>query len=1031
MHAKTNISSRSTEATVQPAAEMEPLQHTEDNKINGPAIQCRLTVGAPGDPLEDEADNMADTVMRMPLIQRKCAHCKEEETAQRKPLSHSVTPFIQTKGNDEVTTSAALTSSINSSRGSGSLMDNGTRTFMEDRFGSDFSDVNIHTGHESVMMNRELNAKAFTVGNDIYFNENEYNPQSDSGKHLLAHELTHVIQQGHGQQQVSRAEYKTGKSKVQVDYGNVVFHDNINEYESEIENRYTAWTGQPAANIHARITALTNQQKRWVLYAIDLLTDNPLANLNKVGAVNRLITYAPSAMYEPLTGYDYRKPVFNFENEVLRVSGWFELSLTAGLRRPSSDDQSMLDIAYNHAGTGGGGSSCPAKRSAALDEPKLRAEIPKLMSAYLQARVTAISGKATQTQNISDILPIADIVQREALQFFSPYIGRSSNKHFLQNWKYSAHVKESTAPGAIPNDVRLAYLANRANGEAGKAGLFQQTNFDSRCQADSDVFDNIVETMNLDPTVTTQLNTILSWQSFTGHDSQHADTVINLQSLASKNECEARWASINTLCHEIMHAYVHPGFTGLSNGRRIITEGFTEILGDELFEEIRKRASKNPAYRAQFEGGVTAGSCTNTPIPASKTEYDDDGKFAGAILNIVGPDRFRAAYFLGRTTLAGLQPKLQTGSSNDAYEKEADAIADNIVHNENKQQAAGVSKTGGLTVQRAPDDPQPPVMDSYNQALVSRAKTRLEILEPKLAALEGRKLEIDTERMRMMANRDTMEKDSAPFWEFKKPMELELLKNLNRLPLNITVTGNAVTFNVKFHVRFEDPAMSTKFEEVKTTLQSGIDLVWKQTLGGVFSGRSFTIVPSVTLIDMTTARDLNFWLISVRAAKTPVTYPGCKMEQPDPDAPPTSVTDATCDGGVMSIPPTHTNKPGILGHELLHLFGLVDRYMMATDTLPGEKPVTTLTPTRPTGGRKDPLGGEDGTILREDLAFLFDNLGVYSKEEDRSTLGLSTLKREVMRLEEIVRLGYDPHSFIPSIIRRDFNDKLMQDAENL
>ena len=169
-------------------------------------IQCSLTVGAPDDPLEHEADAMADTVMRMPnvsdtfsgssFLQRKCAACEEEEKAQRKPLSASITPFIQTKTNGEGTTSASLSSKINSSRGSGSSMDNGTKTFMESRFGSDFSSVKIHTGSESVMMNRELSAKAFTVGNDIYFNEGQYNPQSDSGKHLLAHELTHTIQQG-------------------------------------------------------------------------------------------------------------------------------------------------------------------------------------------------------------------------------------------------------------------------------------------------------------------------------------------------------------------------------------------------------------------------------------------------------------------------------------------------------------------------------------------------------------------------------------------------------------------------------------------------------------------------------------------------------------------------------------------------------------------------------------------------------------------------------------------------------------------
>ncbi|NJO00826.1 MAG: DUF4157 domain-containing protein, partial [Bacteroidia bacterium] len=70
-----------------------------------------------------------------------------------------------------------------------------TQSFMSDRFGADFSRVRIHTGSQSVQMNQELGAKAFTVGNDVHFNQGEYNPGSTEGKELLAHEITHVIQQ--------------------------------------------------------------------------------------------------------------------------------------------------------------------------------------------------------------------------------------------------------------------------------------------------------------------------------------------------------------------------------------------------------------------------------------------------------------------------------------------------------------------------------------------------------------------------------------------------------------------------------------------------------------------------------------------------------------------------------------------------------------------------------------------------------------------------------------------------------------------
>ncbi len=168
----------------------EELQHVH--------LQCKLSIGSTDDPLELEADAIADTVVRMPeqnFIQRKCNECEEEDKLQRKPLIS----FIQRKESSAgAVASDTVTNQINSSRGSGSSMDGHTLSFMQSRFGTDFSYVKIHTGHESVQMNRELNAKAFTVGNDIYFNEGQYNPNSNEGKHLLAHELTHTVQQSKG-----------------------------------------------------------------------------------------------------------------------------------------------------------------------------------------------------------------------------------------------------------------------------------------------------------------------------------------------------------------------------------------------------------------------------------------------------------------------------------------------------------------------------------------------------------------------------------------------------------------------------------------------------------------------------------------------------------------------------------------------------------------------------------------------------------------------------------------------------------------
>lgn len=187
-------------ATPIAAVHQEEIQQSDlaADKTGANIFQAKLTVGTLDDPLENEADQVADQVMRMPqssFIQRKCTHCEEEDKAMRKPVIAGITTGIQAKAGSTSTVIDPVSGAIEASRGSGSKMDTETNSFMSSRFGSDFSDVNVHTDNQSVQLSNDLSARAFTVGNHIYFNQGEYQPQSDEGKHLLAHELTHTIQQ--------------------------------------------------------------------------------------------------------------------------------------------------------------------------------------------------------------------------------------------------------------------------------------------------------------------------------------------------------------------------------------------------------------------------------------------------------------------------------------------------------------------------------------------------------------------------------------------------------------------------------------------------------------------------------------------------------------------------------------------------------------------------------------------------------------------------------------------------------------------
>ncbi|AFZ24519.1 hypothetical protein Cylst_2289 [Cylindrospermum stagnale PCC 7417] len=132
-----------------------------------------------------------------PLIKRQMEF--NQNRTQTKPIT-STNPLIQrfvqrAEGNIKSQENPSLESRLANQKGSGSPLDEQTRSFMEPRFGNDFSSVRVHTDSPSVQMNQELEAQAFTHGQDVFFGAGKYNPGADDGKRLLAHELTHVVQQ--------------------------------------------------------------------------------------------------------------------------------------------------------------------------------------------------------------------------------------------------------------------------------------------------------------------------------------------------------------------------------------------------------------------------------------------------------------------------------------------------------------------------------------------------------------------------------------------------------------------------------------------------------------------------------------------------------------------------------------------------------------------------------------------------------------------------------------------------------------------
>ena len=159
-------------------------------------IQPKLRVGEPGDKYEQEADRIADQVMRMsePSIQRQMEPEEDEEMVQKKAIANSITP-LQRYSTDWDQPSEVPPIVHEVLRSQGQSLEPATRAFMEPRFGHDFSQVRVHTDAKAAESARELNASAYTVGSNIVFGAGQFLPETQTGRQLLSHELTHIVQQ--------------------------------------------------------------------------------------------------------------------------------------------------------------------------------------------------------------------------------------------------------------------------------------------------------------------------------------------------------------------------------------------------------------------------------------------------------------------------------------------------------------------------------------------------------------------------------------------------------------------------------------------------------------------------------------------------------------------------------------------------------------------------------------------------------------------------------------------------------------------
>ena len=160
-----------------------------------PQLQTKLNVGPVGDKYEQEADRVAHQVVNMPAPNQGIAGPSAVQREEDGEDELRMKPLVQRSTDGGFEAGSEFENRLNRSKGGGAPLPDVLRADLEPKFGADFGGVRIHTDTQSDQLNRSIQAKAFTNGNDIFFRKGQYDPGNRGGKKLLAHELTHVVQQ--------------------------------------------------------------------------------------------------------------------------------------------------------------------------------------------------------------------------------------------------------------------------------------------------------------------------------------------------------------------------------------------------------------------------------------------------------------------------------------------------------------------------------------------------------------------------------------------------------------------------------------------------------------------------------------------------------------------------------------------------------------------------------------------------------------------------------------------------------------------
>ena len=575
------------------------------NDLAGTPVQAKLVVGPVNDPYEQEADRVADHVMRMPAtevattseknpgsaIQRACTDCEEKEKVQRQAEDEEEEEqSIQAKreGGPTGEIPAKQTAAIESIKTGGEPLRPASQNFFEERFGHDFSRVRIHSDDRAAQSAKGIHAQAYTTGWHIVFGAGRYSPDTLAGQKLLAHELTHVIQQGGGEQ-IQRKE-KPGLA-------HVVQRSPSQQRVMRAPDDLTEKAHYPTAEERGKVKEAFDPQQA-AAAASGSATVDPVTEPAKFR----------TEMNDCMDGYIGRVLPGAEERESSSVS--LDLPMVQSMAEVAQKEVEKFFKPYLKAAV-----YSPDEKKR-LEKFKLKDEIHMVSEKHPDATVIACNWLSTR---------MADACGSK-LGDFNVMASVSKAKESC----FPASGTPSTTATATPPGER------------------DQTLFQS-------VRDDILAARKSD------LETIVKYQSsFEAAGQSYIQDKIKAEKKDTGNMTmrRGRWQAFGTIIHEMLHAVAHEKFNEAIAGvekQGIGVEGFAEYFARIVYNDVRKRAEKDDALRASIEGVTEPFDIDLAPDRTGGT-YD---KYVAAVeqikTDIAGNEEsLKVAYFMGKVEYIGL-----------------------------------------------------------------------------------------------------------------------------------------------------------------------------------------------------------------------------------------------------------------------------------------------------------------------------------------------------------------------------------------